>query len=61
MRSNEVKELLMRVMPVEIGREEIEIAALLEELQRLPLAIVQAGAYMRRTLTSVKEYLSLLA
>uniref|UniRef100_A0A0D2YHA7 Prion-inhibition and propagation HeLo domain-containing protein n=1 Tax=Fusarium oxysporum (strain Fo5176) TaxID=660025 RepID=A0A0D2YHA7_FUSOF len=35
--------------------------ALLEELHCLPLAISQAGAYMRRTLTPTKEYMSKLA
>ncbi|KAL7800218.1 hypothetical protein V8C37DRAFT_364497 [Trichoderma ceciliae] len=40
--------------------EELEIDRLLEELQRLPLAISQAGVYMRRTSTPVKEYLDLL-
>lgn len=33
---------------------------LLEELQYLPLAVSQAGTYMRRTATPIKEYLSLL-
>ncbi|KAH6605366.1 hypothetical protein Trco_007073 [Trichoderma cornu-damae] len=36
------------------------IGPLLEELQRLPLAVSQAGAYMRRTSTTAKEYLDLL-
>ncbi|KAH8664802.1 hypothetical protein BGZ61DRAFT_593199 [Ilyonectria robusta] len=41
--------------------EELDDAtALLEELQWLPLVISQAGAYMRRTSTSVNEYLSRL-
>ncbi|KAF4450949.1 kinesin light chain 1 [Fusarium austroafricanum] len=35
--------------------------ALLEELQCLPLAISQAGAFMRRTLMTAKQYLSLLS
>ncbi|KAL6901455.1 hypothetical protein GGI43DRAFT_357225 [Trichoderma evansii] len=37
-----------------------EMNRLLEELQRLPLAISQAGVYMRRTRTPIKEYLNLL-
>ncbi|KAF5132804.1 Kinesin light chain [Metarhizium anisopliae] len=40
--------------------EEVGIDALLEELQWLPLAISQAGAYMRRRSMTVKKYLSLL-
>ncbi|KAM0425669.1 hypothetical protein ACHAPT_009201 [Fusarium lateritium] len=37
-----------------------EVELLLEELQWLPLAISQAGAYMHKTETSVSEYLSQL-
>ncbi|KAM0451377.1 hypothetical protein ACHAO4_006052 [Trichoderma viride] len=37
-----------------------EIDRLLEELQRLPLAVSQAGAYIRRTSMTIKEYLDLL-
>ncbi|UKZ62718.1 uncharacterized protein TrAtP1_003952 [Trichoderma atroviride] len=37
-----------------------EIDRLLEELQRLPLAVSQAGAYLRRTSMTIKEYLELL-
>lgn len=40
--------------------EDIEIHPLLEELQRLPLAVPQAGAYIRRTSMMIKEYLELL-
>lgn len=40
--------------------DEQAIEALLEELQWLPLAIFQAGAYMRETLTELTEYLELL-
>lgn len=42
------------------GMEDAEIDRLLEELQLLPLAVSQAGVYMRRTRTPVKEYLNLL-
>ncbi|PON20283.1 hypothetical protein TGAM01_v210834 [Trichoderma gamsii] len=40
--------------------EEIGKNRLLEELQRLPLAVSQAGAYIRRTSMTIKEYLDLL-
>ncbi|KAH7159632.1 P-loop containing nucleoside triphosphate hydrolase protein [Dactylonectria estremocensis] len=38
-----------------------ETTSLLEELQCLPLAVSQAGAYVRRTSTSVNEYMSMLS
>ncbi|KAF4966343.1 hypothetical protein FSARC_5971 [Fusarium sarcochroum] len=37
-----------------------DMVSLLAELQHLPLAITQAGAYMRRTGASISEYLSYL-
>ncbi|RFN50665.1 hypothetical protein FIE12Z_5049 [Fusarium flagelliforme] len=40
--------------------DEMEIDNLLEELQCLPLAVSQAGAYMRRMSMTAEEYLSLL-
>ncbi|KAL7925296.1 P-loop containing nucleoside triphosphate hydrolase protein [Trichoderma austrokoningii] len=40
--------------------EDAGIDRLLEELQRLPLAVSQAGAYIRRTSMTIKEYLDLL-
>ncbi|KAL6898632.1 hypothetical protein GGI43DRAFT_384921 [Trichoderma evansii] len=40
--------------------EDAGIDRLLEELQRLPLAVSQAGAYIRRTSMTIKEYLNLL-
>ncbi|KAK1250584.1 hypothetical protein MKX08_010587 [Trichoderma sp. CBMAI-0020] len=40
--------------------EDAGIDRLLEELQRLPLAVSQAGAYIRRTSMTIKEYLELL-
>ncbi|UKZ51304.1 hypothetical protein TrVGV298_005062 [Trichoderma virens] len=61
MKSDEAEELLNIARDSETNEEQGDIAALLEELQWLPLAITQAGAYMRRTSTSAKEYLSLLA
>ncbi|PNP54079.1 hypothetical protein THARTR1_05286 [Trichoderma harzianum] len=61
MKSDEAEELLTIARNPETNEEESETAALLEELQWLPLAITQAGAYMRRTSTSAKEYSSLLA
>ncbi|KAL6787944.1 P-loop containing nucleoside triphosphate hydrolase protein [Trichoderma sp. SZMC 28012] len=55
-------EILLKIAgSLEVGREKLEIIALLEELQWLPLAIMQAGSYMRRTSTSAKEYSSRLA
>jgi hypothetical protein len=41
--------------------EDEDIEKLLEELQRLPLGISQAGAYMRRAETTVREYLAMLS
>ncbi|UKZ55213.1 hypothetical protein TrVGV298_009032 [Trichoderma virens] len=41
--------------------EDRDIDQLLEELQWLPLAISQAGAYMRRAETTVREYLAMLS
>ncbi|KAF5244845.1 hypothetical protein FANTH_7612 [Fusarium anthophilum] len=35
-----------------------DVCSLMDELQHLPLAISQAGAYMRRTDTSVSQYLA---
>lgn len=61
MTPDEVQNLLQITRNKETRKEEMETATLLEELQWLPLAISQAGAYMRRTSTPVKEYLSLLA
>lgn len=61
MKSNEAEELLTIARDFETNEEGLETAALLQELQWLPLAITQAGAYMRRTSTSAKEYSTLLA
>ncbi|KAL7943510.1 P-loop containing nucleoside triphosphate hydrolase protein [Trichoderma barbatum] len=61
MESDEAAELLTIARDLETNEGEAETAPLLEELQWLPLAITQAGAYMRRTSTSAKEYSSLLA
>ncbi|KAL6695850.1 P-loop containing nucleoside triphosphate hydrolase protein [Trichoderma pleuroticola] len=61
MKSDEAETLLKMAGSLEIGGETPEVISLLEELEWLPLAITQAGAYMRRTLTSAKEYSSLLA
>ncbi|KAH6842448.1 hypothetical protein B0I37DRAFT_329709 [Chaetomium sp. MPI-CAGE-AT-0009] len=41
--------------------EVVDAEKLLEKLQWLPLAISQAGAYLRRTSTSIGEYLSKLS
>ncbi|KAH8729983.1 hypothetical protein BGZ61DRAFT_530108 [Ilyonectria robusta] len=58
---DEAKVLLETARNERTRSEELEDAtALLEELQWLPLAISQAGAYMRRTSTPIKEYLSRL-
>ncbi|KAL7911294.1 P-loop containing nucleoside triphosphate hydrolase protein [Trichoderma velutinum] len=61
MKYDEAEILLKIAGGLEMDREEMGITALLEELQWLPLAINQAGAYMRRTSTSAKEYKALLA
>ncbi|KAH7111892.1 P-loop containing nucleoside triphosphate hydrolase protein [Dactylonectria estremocensis] len=61
MATDEATTLLARVRDEESTFEEEGVDALLEELQRLPLAISQAGAYIRRMSITVKEYLSLLA
>ncbi|KAH8126404.1 hypothetical protein LI328DRAFT_166169 [Trichoderma asperelloides] len=61
MRPDEAKQLLMTFGSAKPIREEAEIDSLVEELQMLPLAIMQAGTYMHRTSTTPEEYLSLLA
>ncbi|KAK7211885.1 hypothetical protein V2G26_019063 [Clonostachys chloroleuca] len=60
MATNEVAILLARVRDEELTFEEEGVNTLLEELQRLPLAISQAGVFMRRTSTTIEKYLSLL-
>ncbi|RYO85585.1 hypothetical protein DL764_009145 [Monosporascus ibericus] len=58
----EAKELLETSRNEKVGSEEvIDAEKLLEELQWLPLAISQAGAYLRRTSTPIGEYLLKLA
>ncbi|KAL6407291.1 hypothetical protein AUP68_10121 [Ilyonectria robusta] len=58
---DEGRALLEMARNIKTTSEQLDDAtALLEELQWLPLAISQAGAYMRRTSTSVNEYLSRL-
>lgn len=59
MSPNEARELLAAAR--NDLTEDPETNILLEELQCLPLAISQAGAYMRRTATPVPKYLALLA
>ncbi|KAL6828664.1 P-loop containing nucleoside triphosphate hydrolase protein [Trichoderma camerunense] len=61
MKYDEAETLLKIAGSLEVGRGTTEVVALLEELQWLPIAITQAGAYMRRTSTSANEYSSLLA
>ncbi|KAI5466489.1 hypothetical protein BGZ63DRAFT_132708 [Mariannaea sp. PMI_226] len=59
MREEEAHNLLEATTRRKISDQEREDArALLQELQWLPLAVSQAGAYMRRTSTPVKDYLS---
>ncbi|PNP80499.1 hypothetical protein FNYG_06098 [Fusarium nygamai] len=59
MTSEESKALLESKMPQSISDDELDDAVLLlEEMQSLPLAISQAGAYMQRTETSVSQYLN---
>ncbi|ORY68246.1 P-loop containing nucleoside triphosphate hydrolase protein, partial [Pseudomassariella vexata] len=58
---DEAMALLERVGNKKVGNDEAEdAAALLTELDRLPLAISQAAAYIRRTRTTIKAYLSKL-
>ncbi|KAF5678086.1 hypothetical protein FDENT_9082 [Fusarium denticulatum] len=58
MASDESKALLKLTTPQSISDDDLDDAVLLlEELQFLPLAIYQAGAYMRRTETSISQYL----
>ncbi|KAK1837152.1 Tetratricopeptide repeat-domain-containing protein [Podospora conica] len=62
MEPKEASILLERSMNQEVGSDEVvDAEKLLEELQWLPLAISQAGAYLRRTSTPIGEYLSKLA
>ncbi|KAL7931735.1 hypothetical protein V8C35DRAFT_309362 [Trichoderma chlorosporum] len=57
----EAEELFSMVKEEGIRNDEIQDAeTLLQELQRLPLAISQAGSYMRKTSTPIKAYLSKL-
>ncbi|KAK7417092.1 hypothetical protein QQZ08_011751 [Neonectria magnoliae] len=57
----EAQRLLESAMDSTIGGEELQGAReLLQELQWFPLAISQAGAYMRKTRTSIEEYSSML-
>ncbi|KAF5623559.1 kinesin light chain [Fusarium sp. NRRL 25303] len=59
MTSEESKTLFESTMPQSISDDELDDAVLLlKELQFLPLAISQAGAFMRRTETSVSQYLA---
>ncbi|KLO94669.1 uncharacterized protein Y057_8807 [Fusarium fujikuroi] len=59
MTSEESKALFESTMPQSISDDELDDAVLLlKELQFLPLAISQAGAFMRRTETSVSQYLA---
>ncbi|KAM0207709.1 hypothetical protein ACHAPQ_008337 [Fusarium lateritium] len=48
-----------RVLPAS-EKELAKMNALIEELQHLPLAISQAGTYMRRTETTISQYLEAL-
>ncbi|KAH6881071.1 hypothetical protein B0T10DRAFT_609262 [Thelonectria olida] len=59
MQEEEAKALLETARNEALSSEELEdVTVLLGELQWLPLAISQAGAYMRGTSTPIKEYLS---
>ena len=60
MTSHESNELLGIAGNLAISEDMSGAAALLDELERLPLAISQAGAYMRRTSMPTEEYLALL-
>ncbi|KAI0965907.1 hypothetical protein F4678DRAFT_451215 [Xylaria arbuscula] len=59
MTSQEAEALLGTIRQDEITHDEYEaVGELLAELDHLPLAISQAAAYMRKTATSVRDYLS---
>ncbi|KAL7958998.1 P-loop containing nucleoside triphosphate hydrolase protein [Trichoderma compactum] len=61
MKIDEAIKLLQAMRNKKDGYEELEdIKILLQELQCFPLAISQAGAYMRRMQTTASGYLSLL-
>ncbi|KAG7291468.1 hypothetical protein NEMBOFW57_001487 [Staphylotrichum longicolle] len=61
MTESEAMALLETVGNKKIDESELDNAAqLLAELERLPLAVSQAAAYMRRTSTPIGEYLSRL-
>ncbi|KAH7308428.1 P-loop containing nucleoside triphosphate hydrolase protein [Stachybotrys elegans] len=56
----ESTKLLEIARNMEIHEDSTEAVALAQELQQLPLAISQAGAYMRRTSTPIRMYLTML-
>ncbi|KAH7303085.1 P-loop containing nucleoside triphosphate hydrolase protein [Stachybotrys elegans] len=56
----ESTKLLEIAQNMEIHKDSTEAVALAQELQQLPLAISQAGAYMRRTSTPIRIYLTML-
>ncbi|KAH7302948.1 P-loop containing nucleoside triphosphate hydrolase protein [Stachybotrys elegans] len=60
MTPTESTKLLETARNMEIHDDFSEAVELIEELQQLPLAISQVGAYMRRTSTPIKEYLAML-
>ncbi|UKZ81141.1 hypothetical protein TrVFT333_008911 [Trichoderma virens FT-333] len=60
MTRGEATALLAATRGDRLAVEDAGIDQLLEELQRLPLAVSQAGAYIRRTSMTIKEYLDLL-
>ncbi|KAI9147951.1 Kinesin light chain 3 [Paramyrothecium foliicola] len=62
MKKNEARQLLMKAACLKIGPEEggEPVDDLLEELQWIPLAISQAGAYMRFVDVSISDYLGML-
>ncbi|EHK16959.1 uncharacterized protein TRIVIDRAFT_113898, partial [Trichoderma virens Gv29-8] len=60
MTRGEATALLAATRGDRLAVEDVGIDQLLEELQRLPLAVSQAGAYIRRTSMTIKEYLDLL-
>jgi hypothetical protein len=60
MTTDEAKKLLETVRNEKLDDDEGDATPLLVELDWLPLAISQAAAYMRRTSTPIREYLSKL-
>ncbi|OAL45572.1 hypothetical protein IQ07DRAFT_576125 [Pyrenochaeta sp. DS3sAY3a] len=60
MGTNEGKDMLQRLLPKKLLRDDAEVQNLLTELDHLPLAITQAAAFINSNRSSITEYLRLL-